>query len=241
MRFLGRFHILCVVLISAFCFTALPLGVQGGVQGETAEEGSKDSLDRVDVKECAGVEITQCELAKNLILTLKMGEDLTCEACFIQLQALGIAPGDDWSYADPHTVVTPEEMKEVVLEVHEAFNRGTVRLNGFDVAADLNRFCRDIKGPSTAPAPSEQEEKEPETSSPAPSMKPQEHGTPPADTTPPPTEQEGQETETPAADQSLEPPDQGPVPATPSEGTDQQKNPPPADTQETATPAVAGT
>ena len=201
MRFLGRFHTVCIVLISFLCVIVLP----AGVHGKTAEEGPKETLGLMDVQECAGVEVTQCELAKNLILALRMGEDLTCEACFIQLQALGIAPGEDWSYADPHTVVTPEEMKEVVLEVHEAYKAGTVRLDGFEVAAGLNRFCRDIKGPSTAPASSEQEDKGTETPSTPPSMKPQ---------------------------------DQGPAP---SQETDQQKSPPPADTQETDTPTVAGT
>jgi len=197
MRFLGRLHTVCI-LLAFFCFMALP----AGVHGKTAEEGPKETLGLMDVQECEGVEVTQCELAKNLILTLTMGEDLTCEACFIQLQALGIAPGEDWSYADPHKVVTPAEMKEVVLEVHEAYTAGTVRLDGFEVAADLNRFCRDIKGPSATPAPSEQEKKEKETETPStpPSMKPQEQGTPPAEGTeqkegPPPADT--QESNTP--------------------------------------------
>ena len=229
MRFLGRFHTLYIVLISAFCFTALPLGVQG----ETAHKESADYEGLINVKECAGVEVTQCELAKNLILTLKMGEDLTCEACFIQLQALGIAPGEDWSYADPHTVVTLEEMKEVVVEVHDAYNAGTVRLDGFEAATDINRFCQDIKGPSAAPAPSEQKKEETETPSASPSTKPQEDATPPADTIPLPTEQE--EKETPSTDPSMKPQDQGPAP---SEENDQHNTPPPADTQETDTQKV---
>jgi len=234
MRLVGRFHTVCMVFVSAFCFTALPVGAQG----KTAQqEGPAGYEGLINVKACIGVEVTQCELAKNLILTLKMGEDLTCEACFIQLQALGIAPGEDWSYADPHTVVTMEEMKEVVLGVHGAYNAGTVRLDGFEAAADINRFCRDIKGPAATPAPSEQEEEEKETPSTDPSMKPQEHDTPPADTTPPPSEQEEQKTDKPSTDPSMKPDDQDPAP---SEGTDQHKTPPPADTQESDTPKVAG-
>ena len=194
MRLVGRFYTIYMILICSFCLAALPVGAQG----KTAHEASADYEGLIDVKECAGVEVTQCELAKNLILTLKMGEDLTCEACFIQLQALSIAPGEDWSYADPHAVVTLEEMKEVVVEVHDAFNRGTVRLDGSEVAADINGFCRDIKGPSATPVPSEQEEKATETETEAPSVspstKPHEDTTPPADTTPPPTEQEEKET-----------------------------------------------
>jgi len=204
MRLVGRFHTVCMVLVSAFCFTAHPVGAQG----KTAQqEGPAGYEGLINVKECIGVEVTQCELAKNLILTLKMGEDLTCEACFIQLKALGIAPGEDWSYDDPHTVVTMEEMKEVVLEVHGAYNAGTVRLDGFEAAADINRFCRDIKGPAATPAPSEQEEKK---------------------------------TDKPSTDPSMKPDDQGPAPSAPSEGTDQPKTPPPADTQESDTPKVAG-
>jgi len=114
------------------------------------------------VKACEGVEITQCELAKNLINTLKMGEDLTCEACFIHLQALGISPGEDWNYEDPHQVVTMEEIREVSLEVHSAYNHGSVRFDGFEAAAGINRFCRAMKGPSATPAPIEKEEKKAE-------------------------------------------------------------------------------
>ena len=202
MRLVGRFNTVCFVLIVTFCFAALPVGAQGKPaqqEGPTGYEGL------INVKECIGVEVTQCELAKNLILTLKMGEDLTCEACFIQLQALGIAPGDDWNYANPHMVVTMEEMKEVILEVHGAYNAGTVRLDGFEAATDINRFCRDIKGPAATPAPTKQEEKE---------------------------------TDKPSTDPSMKPQDQGPAP---SEETDQQKTPPPADTQESDTQKVAGT
>ena len=126
-------------------------------------EEEKATVGLVEVKACEGVEITQCELAKNLINTLKMGEDLTCEACFIHLQALGISPGEDWNYEDPHQVVSVEEIKEVVLDVHGAYNNGTVRFDGFGAAAGVNRFCQDMKGPSAAPAPSETEKQEAET------------------------------------------------------------------------------
>jgi len=177
MRLVGRFHTVCMVLVSAFCFTAHPVGAQA----KTAQqEGPAGYEGLINVKECIGVEVTQCELAKNLILTLKMGEDLTCEACFIQLKALGIAPGEDWSYDDPHRVVTMEEMKEVVLEVHGAYNAGTVRLDGFEAAADINRFCRDIKGPAATPVPSEQEEQKTDKPSTDPSMKPDEPGPAPS-------------------------------------------------------------
>lgn len=148
---IGNIVFMMVISCSA-CFA----GAQGKVETE------KDLLGVADVKECEGVKVTQCELAKNLILTLKMGEDLTCEACFIQLQALGIAPGEDWSYADPHKMVTVEEIKELVLEIHRAYNDGMVRRDGFEVAGGINGFCRDMKGPTATPAPSEKEKKETE-------------------------------------------------------------------------------
>jgi hypothetical protein len=128
----------------------------GFVCAQEKPEKDKELLGLVEVKECDGVGVSHCELAKNLVLTLKMGEDLTCEACFIQLQALGIAPGAEWNYADPHKVVTEEEIDEVTLESHRAYNNGMVRVDGFAAAAGINSFCRDIKG--IAP-PSEKEEK----------------------------------------------------------------------------------
>lgn len=128
--------------------------VLAGAQGKTEEK--KELMGLVEVKECEGVGVSHCELAKNLVLTLKMGEDLTCEACFVQLQALGIAPGEEWSYADPHKVATEEEIEEVTLETHRAYNKGMVRVDGFVAASGINSFCRDIKG--IAP-PSEKEEK----------------------------------------------------------------------------------
>jgi hypothetical protein len=146
----GRYIVVIVVILVFAAFTA--------VQGKAEGKSGLLSLADVDVKGCEGVVVTQCELAKNIILTLKMGEDLTCEACFVSLGALGIAPGEDWSYDDPHKVVTPDEIKEVVLEIHRAYNEGTVRLDGFETAAAINRFCQDIKGP-TAPPPTGTEEK----------------------------------------------------------------------------------
>jgi len=144
MSFSGRCrrgYIFFIVAISFFtCFS--------GVHGKVKEEKGLLGLADVDVKACEGVKVTQCELAKNFVLTLKMGEDLTCEACFIQLRALGIAPGEDWSYDDPNKIVTPEEMKEVALETHRAYNVGNVRFDGFTAAAGINRFCQDLKGPS---------------------------------------------------------------------------------------------
>jgi hypothetical protein len=152
-----------------------------GEQGKV--EAEKDLLGLVDVKECEGVKVTQCELAKNLILTLKMGEDLTCEACFIQLQAFNIAPGEDWSYADPHKVITVEEIKELVLEIHRAYNDGMVRRDGFDVATGINGFCRDIKGPTAIPAPSEKEKKETEMAPTPPPQEPKDQGSTPSEET----------------------------------------------------------
>jgi hypothetical protein len=158
MSVLGRLRIgyifFIVVIVSFAAFS--------GVQGKVNKEKDPAGLADVDVKACEGVQVTQCELANNLILTLKMGEDLTCEACFISLQALGIAPGEDWSYDDPHKVVTPEEIKEVVLEIHKAYNEGTVRVDGFVAAAAINRFCQDIKGPSAPPSTGTEEKKKEE-------------------------------------------------------------------------------
>jgi len=118
-----------------------------GVYSATEEE-QDDLVGLITVKECEGVTVTQCEVAKNLINTLKMGEDLTCGACFIHLKALDIAPGEDWSYEDPHKLVTRKEMKELIVETHLAYNDGTVRRDGFEAAANINNFCRDMKGPA---------------------------------------------------------------------------------------------
>jgi hypothetical protein len=145
-----------------------------GAQGKTEDEKGMMSL--VHVQECEGVQVTQCELAKKLIFTLKMGEDLTCEASFIQLGAVGIAPGEDWSYADPHKVIAVEEIKEMVWEIHRAYNNGMVRLDGFEAAAAINRFCQDIKGPAAVPAPSEKEKKATEMMPPSPPQQPKDQG-----------------------------------------------------------------
>ncbi len=177
MRLLNRFHTVCVVLL-VFCFLMFS---PAGVLGKKAEEGPQDTVGLIDVQECEGVEVTQCELAKNLIMTLKMGEDLTCEACFIHLRALGIAPAEDWSYEDPHKVVTLEAMREVVLEIHQAYNDGMVRLDGFEAAAGINDFCREMKGPAAAPAPSEQEKKETEMPSALETQEHQDQGSTPAE------------------------------------------------------------
>ena len=171
MGFSGRLLIRSIIVIWIIaCSVALV-----GAQGKT--EDDKALLGPVQLQDCEGVKLTQCELAKNLILTLKMGEDLTCEASFIQIQSLGIAPGEDWSYADPHKVVTVDEIKEVVLEIHRAYNNGMVRLDGFEVAAGINRFCRDIKGPSAILTP---REKETEGTPASPEPQPQEQGPTPA-------------------------------------------------------------
>jgi hypothetical protein len=145
-----------------------------GAKGKS--EDDKAMLGLVQLQECEGVKLTQCELAKDLILTLKMGNDLTCEASFIQIQSLDIAPGEDWSYADPHKVITVDEIKEIVLEIQRAYNNGMVRFDGFEVAAGINRFCRDIKGPVAVPAPSEQEKKETEMTPVPPAQEPKEQG-----------------------------------------------------------------
>jgi len=175
MVFSGRLlrgYIIFIVIIS---FSVAFAGAQG-----QAKEEDKDLLGLVDVKECEGIKVTQCELAKNLILSLKMGEDLTCEACFIQLRALGIAPGDDWSYKDPHTVAAVEEIREVVVEIHRAYNDGTVRRDGFEAAGGINGFCREIKGPTAPPAPSEKEKKETEMAPTSSTQEPKDQGTAPA-------------------------------------------------------------
>ncbi len=151
-----RLRIGYIIVIMVIAFSAALAAAQGKI------EDDKVMLGLVNVQECEGVKITQCELAKNLILALKMGEDLTCEACFIQLQSLGIAPGEDWSYADPHKVITVEEIKGMVVAIHRAYNHGMVRSDSFEVAAGINRFCQDIKGPSPLPAPREKEKKQPE-------------------------------------------------------------------------------
>ncbi|MBN1255794.1 MAG: hypothetical protein JXA50_11020 [Deltaproteobacteria bacterium] len=154
----NRLSKICIVAMMVIFFCA----VLAGAQGKTEE--NKELMGLVEVKECEGVGVSHCELAKNLVLTLKMGEDLICEACFIQLQALGIAPGEEWSYADPHKVVTQEDIQEVALEIHRAYNNGMVRVDGFVAAAGINSFCRDIKGISPPPEKEEkgQPEKQPE-------------------------------------------------------------------------------
>jgi hypothetical protein len=153
MGLLARFYkvyIVCSMFIFSFAAVA-------GVYGEDA---AKETGSLVEVKECEGVALTQCELAKNLILTLKMGEDLTCEACFISLRALGIAPSADWSYADPHKVITQQEIKEVLAKIHPAYDKGMVRLDTLEVTAGINSFCQGIKGPSAiTPAASAVEKK----------------------------------------------------------------------------------
>jgi hypothetical protein len=170
MGFLGRLLIRSIFVIWIIaCSVAL-----AGAQGKT--EDDKALLGLVQLQECEGVKVTQCELAKNLILTLKMGNDLTCEASFIQIQSLGIAPGEDWSYADPHKIVTVDEIKEIVLEIHRAYNNGMVRYDGLEVAAGVNRFCRDIKGPAAILTPSKTEKKETEMSPASPAPQPKEQG-----------------------------------------------------------------
>jgi hypothetical protein len=177
MGFPGRLLTGFIIFIVIVCFSVVFAGAQGKAQED------KDLLGLVDVKECEGVKVTQCELAKNLILNLKMGEDLTCEACFIQLRALDIAPGENWSYEDPHTVVTVEEIREVVVEIHRAYTDGMVRSDGFEVAAGINGFCRDIKGPTVTPAPSEKEKKETEMAPATPAPEPKDQGPAPAEGT----------------------------------------------------------
>jgi hypothetical protein len=154
MRILNQWYKTWLVLMLFLCSLVLCAGVHGA-----AEEEQRDITGLINMKECEGVTVTQCEVAKNLINTLKMGEDLTCGACFIHLKALGIAPGEDWSYEDPHKVITQEEMSELIVETHLAYNNGLVRLDGFEAAAGINRFCQDMKGPVVTPAPPEEEEK----------------------------------------------------------------------------------
>lgn len=175
MGFSGRLLIGSIIVIWIIAFSAALAGAQGKA------ENDKGLLGLANVQECEGVKVTQCELAKNVIISLKMGEDLTCEACFIQLQALSIAPGEDWSYADPHKVIAVEEIKEMVLEIHRAYNNGMVRLDGFEVAAGINRFCQDIKGPSAVPAPSEKEKKETEMKPAPPPQEPKNQGLAPSE------------------------------------------------------------
>ena len=170
MGFSGRLLARSIIVIWIIACSA----TLAGAQGKT--EDDKALLGLIQLQECEGVKVTQCELAKNLILTLKMGEDLTCEASFIQIQSLGIAPGEDWSYADPHKVVTVDEIKEIVLEIHRAYDNGMVRFDGFEVAAGINLFCRDIKGPAAIPAPSEKEKKETEMTPAPPAQEPKEQG-----------------------------------------------------------------
>ena len=149
MGLLTRFYKDYIVFCAIFFFAA--------ASGVYAAEAVKET-GKIGVKECEGVELTQCELAKNLVLTLKMGEDLTCEACFISLRAIDIAPGGDWNYADPHKVITVPEITEVLTKIHSAYTRGMVRHDASDVVAGIDNFCRGIKGPPTSP-PSETTEK----------------------------------------------------------------------------------
>jgi hypothetical protein len=170
MGFSGRLLARSIIVIWIIaCSVAL-----AGAKGKS--EDDKAILGLVRLQECEGVKLTQCELAKDLILTLKMGNDLTCEASFIQIQSLGIAPGEDWSYADPHKVITVDEIKEIVLEIQRAYNNGMVRFDGFEVAAGINRFCRDIKGPSAVLAPDKKEKKETEMTPVPPAQEPKELG-----------------------------------------------------------------
>jgi hypothetical protein len=154
MGLLTRFYKAYIVFCTGIFFFAAAAGVYAAdAVKETGEMG---------VKECEGVELTQCELAKNLILTLKMGEDLTCEACFISLRAIDIAPGADWNYADPHKVIMVPEITAILAKIHSAYTKGMVRHDALDVAAGLNSFCRGIKGPSTPPPASDVTEKKKE-------------------------------------------------------------------------------
>jgi hypothetical protein len=178
MRVVDQLHKAWMILVLSLCFLVLFAGVRSA-----AGEEQNELAELVNMKDCEGMTVTQCEVAKNLINTLKMGEDLTCGACFIQLQALGIAPGEDWSYEDPHKEMTQKEMKEVILEVQLAYGNGTVRLDGLEAAAGINDFCKDMKGPVALPAPSEQGSGESAMPAPAPSMKPQDQGSTPAEET----------------------------------------------------------
>jgi hypothetical protein len=185
-----RLRIGYIIVIMVISFSA----ALAGAQGKT--EDDKAMLGLANVQECEGVKVTQCELAKNLILALKMGDDLTCEGCFIQLRALDIAPGGDWSYADPHKVITVEEIKEIVLKIHRAYNYGMVRLDGFEVAAGINRFCRDIKGPAAMPAPGEKNKKETEMApAPQPPQEPAPSEEPGKNESAPPSGTQGSDTQ----------------------------------------------
>jgi hypothetical protein len=132
-----------VILVVTLCTVAPFAGVY-----VAAQEGQGEIAGLVNVKECEGVTVTQCEVAKNLMNTLQMGEDLTCGACFNHLHALGIAPGQDWSYEDPHKEITQKEMKELIMEVNLAYMNGNVRFDGLEAAAGINDFCREMKGPA---------------------------------------------------------------------------------------------
>jgi hypothetical protein len=143
MKILDRLYKTLIIILLSLCVLAPFAGVH-----RAAGEESSELTEIINMKDCEGVTVTQCEVAKSLINTLKMGEDLTCGACFNHLQALGIAPGEDWSYEDPHKVITQKEMKEVVLETNLAYQNGTVRLDGFEAAVEINSFCRDMKGPA---------------------------------------------------------------------------------------------
>ena len=145
MSILDRLRKAWVILLFSLCLLIPFFGVH-----VAAQEGQIDIAGLVNVKECEGMTVTQCEVAKNLINTLQMGADLTCGACFNHLYALGIAPGEDWSYEDPHQAITQKEMKELIMEVNLAYNNGTVRLDGLVAAEGINDFCRDIKGPVPA-------------------------------------------------------------------------------------------
>ncbi len=174
-----------------------------------AEKVKKDTINIVSVKGCEGVKVTQCELAMGLITTLKMGESLICEEAFVHLRALGIAPGEDWSYGDPHKVVTVEEIMDVIIDIQRAYNEGNVPLDGFEVANEVNRFCLDMKGPLPAP---QSEAKEGETTPDA--------GITPPPSSPPPGEAEKEKT---TPDEDITPPKSSPPP--PSE--DEKKETPP--------------
>ena len=139
---MDQWHKPWMILILVLCLSAPFAGVHGAAE----EQGDVAAI--LTVKECENVTVTQCEVAKNLINTLKMGEDLTCGACFNHLHALGIAPGDDWSYEDPHKEITQKEMKELVIEVQMAYNDGIVRFEGLKAATGINDFCRDMRGPA---------------------------------------------------------------------------------------------
>jgi hypothetical protein len=146
-RIYKNYIVFCILI----CFMAAAVGVYAA---DTVKETGE-----IGVKECEGVELTQCELAKNVILTLKMGEDLPCEACFISLGAIDITPGGDWNYADPHRVVTPPEMTEILAKIHSAYIKGMVRQDASEVAMGINSFCRGIKGPPATPPASDAMEK----------------------------------------------------------------------------------